>query len=314
MSDAERNSGSNNGGNKSPDIRTIADILDGTVGGGVGASTGTDGPDVGGGLGEAKPLGDYGAELSGNVESSGSNRSSDRAGKASIGGGGGNSSGGSGAKRVNRTGPRNRSDNARTGTGTGKGTGTGTQKTRTVADEETPGRVIVLPTAGKGKKGKKATSATEATDKQMILMFLQTLNQTAYSAVATMRNEPHWHILKSDALELAKRELDCLEQLPTGMYEDVLKIINNYAPWVGLAITAAAITMPRVERSRANKRTGRTAKQATNANATTSDRGNGTGDVGPDGFEWQTHIPTDSNPFEYGAANSFHGGPKTDGQ
>ena len=96
-----------------------------------------------------------------------------------------------------------------------------------------------------------------------------------YGTFALTLQESHWYLSDNESLALATQAHQALETLPGEIYEQLTKHIEKFIPWVGLAITASAITAPRIKQSAAN----RAARKAS--------PGAG-GRTEPSGSEWET--------------------------
>lgn len=167
---------------------------------------------------------------------------------------------------------------------------------------DAPGRVKVGKWANEGKKKAKASATDGGKAEQQILVTLISTGMTAlYGSIALWRQESHWNLQPNESRALALQLHQCLETLPQGVYAEIVKQIENFAPWIGLAITAGAITLPRIERSRVPS----SANAASGKAAANSGR--------PDSAdEFPQEFDPSANPFVYGAANSYHGGSPND--
>lgn len=133
----------------------------------------------------------------------------------------------------------NNSDAARTGTGTGKrtGTGTGTEK----ATDET-GEIPFFV----NRKARTTKAAKKANEKMIAVSMLSIGCSALYGTVAQFSGE-HWKLEANESIELASALNDALSTLPDTTYEKLFSIIEQYIPWIALAITAGTITIPRIQ-------------------------------------------------------------------
>lgn len=91
-----------------------------------------------------------------------------------------------------------------------------------------------------------------------------------YSTTALFFGE-HWNVTDDESLMLANSLDNALKTLPSNTYEELRKHFEQFIPWVALAITAGAITIPRIEYSR------ELARQRSKTGNITNDTGNNAG-------------------------------------
>lgn len=142
----------------------------------------------------------------------------------------------------------------------------------------------VKPGGWKGKS-KKATAAEEKIQQAAIIGLISVGLNAAYASVGVLTKDDHWSLNQAESAALAAQINSCLETLPGKIYAEVIAKIEQFLPWIGLAITASAITIPRIEQSRAKREAAKTAKRGAQA---------------PGRDEREQPF---ANPFEYGRAD-----------
>lgn len=306
-----------NGGtdNHNSGTERIGDLID--TGATIGPIDGIVSPNSGESISDEPALGHYG-------DDSGRTGKADRrtgkpklsdAGKSRRGKDGSSNSGGSGGGSGDRGGKRRGSGkySGRGDAGTGaerrSETGREAEEGTKQADEDIPRRVV-LPgfASGKSKKKKSAAEGGKA-EKQILITLIATGLTAGYGSIAIWRKEDHWKLQEREAKALAEQVDACLETLPDKVYEQFVKQIENFAPWIGLAITAGAVTLPRIQES---QRRNAAANQRPKAAPFVGYPPNDSGNRSEEEFR-QEFVDADSDPFTYGSANSFHGGSRSDG-
>ena len=156
---------------------------------------------------------------------------------------------------------------------------------------------VKVGSQAKQKKTKAEERAESKVQAALMSGLLQIFLNGVFGAIAITRREAHWQLSKLESDALAKQLTDCLETLPKGTYDQIQKLVERYIPWVGLVITGAAITGPRIEQSRA----------AANREAGTPF----TGGTRSDGSGWQRGF---ANPYQYGGQSGPESGQQFDGR
>jgi len=205
-----------------------------------------------------------------------------RADGGNLGGGG---TGEGGSDRRDGDGKRGSgTDNAaRTGTGTGTGKRTGSpQSNRAEVGEDAPRRGV--KPSGYKAKSKGQTKAEKNIEEAAIIGLIAVGLNALYGTAGLLLRDDNWNLNQFEATTFSKQFHEALKTLPDGIYEEIIKNFERYAPWIGLVITAGAITVPRIQHTQAV----REARKAPSGRATAY---SGDGQRGPA-----------ANPFEYGGA------------
>ena len=306
-----------NGGtdNHNSGTERIGDLID--AGATVGPIDGIVSPNSGESIGDEPAFGHYGDDSgrAGKADKRTGKQKLSDSGKSGRGKSRGGDSGGSGSGSSGGSGKRG--SGRKYGRGSDAGAGaerrqnarTGAEENAEPVDENIPRRVI-LPgfASGKSKKKKSAAEGGKA-EKQILITLIATGLTAGYGSIAIWRKEEHWKLQEREAKALAEQVDACLETLPDKVYEQFIKQIESFAPWIGLAITAGAITLPRIQESQ------RRSSAANQRPKTAPFAGYPSGGAGNRNEEEirQEFVDANSDPFTYGAANSFHGGSESDG-
>jgi len=150
-----------------------------------------------------------------------------------------NSGGGRGRKRRSDYG----TTRSRTDTGGGGASANETEGNAT----EIPLRVGTRRGRKPGSKNKKTESAFE---QATLLGFIAIGLDAIYGSIALFAGS-HWELAEEESTMLANSVNSALKTLPEEYYGDIKANIEKFIPWVGLAITAGAITIPRVNQTNA---------------------------------------------------------------
>lgn len=166
-----------------------------------------------------------------------------------------------------------------TGTGTGKRTGTGTEK----ESEQTSEIPFFV-----NRKTRTTKAAKKANEKMIAVSMLSIGCSALYGTVAQFSGE-HWKLQANESIELASALNDALSTLPDSTYEKLFSIIEQYIPWIALAITAGTITIPRIQYTQRLK------TERGNANHANSARGdNRQGNAQPDNVADNSNDPANN--------------------
>lgn len=156
----------------------------------------------------------------------------------------------------------NNGSNSRTGTtartGSGNRSRTGNAKTNNAqVGEMDSGRIdpVEIPKKTVPSRSKKPTNKADEKIQQAAIIGLISVGLNALYGTVALAYGEHWALQPTESQLLATQLNRCLETLPAGTYQDVTKYIEKYLPWVALAVTAGAITVPRIEQSRVKRET-----------------------------------------------------------
>lgn len=72
---------------------------------------------------------------------------------------------------------------------------------------------------------------------------------TLYDTIAYFDGQ-HWQLTDDEAIAFTNKINDALEALPGEYYAAAKQFIEKYLPFLSLAVTASAITIPRIQYSR----------------------------------------------------------------
>ncbi|MCI0616605.1 hypothetical protein L0244_26810, partial [bacterium] len=72
---------------------------------------------------------------------------------------------------------------------------------------------------------------------------------TSLFETAAMFAGEHWSLHEQETIALAKSINGALDTLPGGYYAAITKVLENYFPWLTLAIITSKIVIPRVDES-----------------------------------------------------------------
>lgn len=136
----------------------------------------------------------------------------------------------------------------------GRGAGSGTGETAR-GDSQTDFRVEAEPEPAPNKtRGRGAKKAALAEEKKIgeaaLIGLLTTAFVAVYGSIAQLRREDHWYLQPKEAQALAVNTHKALETLPGDVYGKIEAVISQFIPWIGLALTVGAVTLPRIEHSK----------------------------------------------------------------
>ena len=274
------NSAKRGGGNKRIPVGKLGAILAGSGGSNRTGESAGGSPDTDQSVrGTDSESGGAGKSAGGNVVTIGD---AIRADSGSTFGGG---TGETGSQRGSGDGKRGsgNGDAPRTGTGNGNGKRTGSaQSDRAEVGADVP-RSGVKPSGYKAK-AKGQTKADQRIEEAAIIGLIAVGLNALYGTAGLLMKDDNWNLNQFEATTFSKQFHEALKTLPGNIYEEIIKNFERYAPWIGLIITAGAITVPRIRHTQAV----REARKASGGRTPTNS-GNGQGGAA-------------ANPFEYGGA------------
>lgn len=159
-----------------------------------------------------------------------------------AGDGGGSSGGDGGGKRQRRAERDTRdgndgNDRAKTGDGA-------------EVDSQPDLRQIAQPKPLKVRKTrKKKVVVSEESSKLTVVTLLTAASSAIFTSVSLLTKHDHWSLDKPEATALAEALNDALTTLPEKSYAFVLKILEQWVPWINLIFVVSAIIFPRIEES-----------------------------------------------------------------
>ncbi len=193
------------------------------------------------------------------------------------------SSSGSDESEIVRVGSSGRKRSTGNGSGSYSTTSTRTSGARgseTGSTESERAEIPEIPI----RKRRRRISKSNVVEEAAIAGMLSVACTAIYSTTALFFGD-HWNVTDAESSMLASSLDNALKTLPQNTYEELRKYFDQFIPWVALAITAGAITIPRIEYSRELARqrvTAGNARNDNNVNARQSDVGNGKANPFPD--------------------------------
>ncbi len=89
------------------------------------------------------------------------------------------------------------------------------------------------------------TRSDEAVEKLALLSLIGVSLNAGFGIVALMTKQPHWNLDEQESTTLATDVDSALSTLPPKYYGQIKKYIEQYFPWLALAITTSIVVAPK---------------------------------------------------------------------